>query len=741
MFNEILTLVLSIANVSQNIDTPDPVIVKSSQLLRSRQPFEACNAIAQDLNFNQGLCTGTLQKDNVLQHLTPNNQAFKKLHLLGVSLTQLGEFEVARSILDFAAQQASSIQKNEIELSLGNLDEATYQKNLGQLLSTDNAITKLSSLRVTIDSVQNCLKRYLDLGSTDNLSLQLKAKINWLLLFSKLDNNISELSAIQQQEFKYVTIIITEIKKLIPQSEKAAVLENRLKFTAALIQLSNLNPQFLSEAQIQASDSLSLASVEGNGRDVSKALGLTGQINLKNNSLNDAQSNFTKAVNIAKVFHASDLAYQWEWELAKIAVKNGIRDIALQHYKSTIDQLDMVRRKLLPLPSVLQLSFLDQVEPIYKEYLALLFDDKNPDLKSIVRINEKLQIAELENYLQCGISLDLTSILDLKTDLSPEVAIYLIKLPDKFEIIARLKDGTLIHHAANKIIIDETVYVIKASLQSDKFQNYSNFEFQRLFAKLYDQIIVPIKNKIASKGTIVFSVDSNLQNIPWSLLYDGDQYLLEKYSISLTLGSKVNLKGLKKANSFKPFIAGLINSPSLDYPDIPYVQQEINNIKELFPRSKFILDHDFTAQNLFRESQSFSIVHIASHGEFSSDPRKTYIRNWNGLLKLGDLQQLVRSRSSPIELLILSACATATGDRRSALGLAGATVQSGALSALGTLWRVDDESQALLMREFYSNLLDGNSKAEALRLAQLHLLKNHWTPFFWAAPVLIGDYL
>ncbi len=100
----------------------------------------------------------------------------------------------------------------------------------------------------------------------------------------------------------------------------------------------------------------------------------------------------------------------------------------------------------------------------------------------------------------------------------------------------------------------------------------------------------------------------------------------------------------------------------------------------------------------------------------------------------------------PIELLVLSACQTASGDKRATLGLAGLALRSGASSTLASLWSVNDESTANLMSEFYRQLTEPNqfiSKAEALRQAQLSMLKNplYDHPYFWASFVLVGNWL
>ncbi|MBD0346247.1 MAG: CHAT domain-containing protein, partial [Coleofasciculus sp. Co-bin14] len=136
---------------------------------------------------------------------------------------------------------------------------------------------------------------------------------------------------------------------------------------------------------------------------------------------------------------------------------------------------------------------------------------------------------------------------------------------------------------------------------------------------------------------------------------------------------------------------------------------------------------------------------LATHGEFSSDPEKTFILTWDALLNVKRFDSLLRNsdenRSTTIELLVLSACKTAEGDKRAALGLAGVAVRAGARSTLATLWSVDDRSTADLMSEFYRELNAGVNKAEALQRAQLAVFAKEKSPYFWAPFVLLGNWL
>lgn len=182
--------------------------------------------------------------------------------------------------------------------------------------------------------------------------------------------------------------------------------------------------------------------------------------------------------------------------------------------------------------------------------------------------------------------------------------------------------------------------------------------------------------------------------------------------------------------------------------------EELKQIEQEVP-SKILLNSQFNLANLqhYLDSGDFSILHLATHGNFSSDPQETFILAYSTnkatgeLLGPNDLNNLLHSSSqkmtNPIDLLVLSACQTASGDNRAILGLAGLAVRSGARSTLATLWQVSDESTIKLMGQFYRELShSGVTKAQALHLAQQALLKEpeYQNPYDWGAYVLIGNW-
>ena len=142
-----------------------------------------------------------------------------------------------------------------------------------------------------------------------------------------------------------------------------------------------------------------------------------------------------------------------------------------------------------------------------------------------------------------------------------------------------------------------------------------------------------------------------------------------------------------------------------------------------------------------------AIVHIATHGQFDSDHSKSFLLAYDDKLTMDRLQTTIASRQyqeEPLELLVLSACQTAAGDDRAALGLAGVALKAGARSALATLWFVNDESTSTMIADFYEHLRDpASSKAIALQRAQVALVEDSRFahPSYWAPFLLIGNWL
>jgi CHAT domain-containing protein len=268
--------------------------------------------------------------------------------------------------------------------------------------------------------------------------------------------------------------------------------------------------------------------------------------------------------------------------------------------------------------------------------------------------------------------------------------------------------------------------------------------------QLYDWLIRPLEAALQDVNidTLVFVPDGPLRTIPMAALHDREQFLIEKYAAgNLPRIDAHRAPALPRENA-QLLVAGLTEAVQ-GFPPLPHVAQEIAAMENLYANHQSLVNEGYLKtrfQERLRE-EPYTIVHIASHGEFNSRAKDTFILTYDGKLTLDQLDQMIgllRLRDEPIELLTLSACQTAVGDDRAALGLAGIAVKAGVRSALATLWYINDEASADLVNVFYHNLQKPSySRATALQQAQLHLLhtQRYRHPAYWAPFLLINNWL
>jgi CHAT domain-containing protein len=265
--------------------------------------------------------------------------------------------------------------------------------------------------------------------------------------------------------------------------------------------------------------------------------------------------------------------------------------------------------------------------------------------------------------------------------------------------------------------------------------------------QLHDWLIKPAQAFLDSANieTIVMVPEGALRTIPISTFHDGEQFLVQRYAVATTPGIQLT-KHLQVAASDNMLVGGLTESVQ-GFAELPNVQREMDTISSIYDATT-ISDSNFQLQTVESELAvgGYSVAHFATHGEFSQDHAKSFILTYDDKLTLDGLQQVLdrRDQSQPLDLLVLSACKTAAGDDRAALGLAGVAVQSGAQSALASLWYISDEATAQLIESFYTALqTNKSSKAESLQIAQLALLNTERFkhPSFWAPYLLVGNWL
>ena len=231
-------------------------------------------------------------------------------------------------------------------------------------------------------------------------------------------------------------------------------------------------------------------------------------------------------------------------------------------------------------------------------------------------------------------------------------------------------------------------------------------------------------------------------------LHDGENFLVEKYAVSVTPGLTFTaLTRQVPEKNIHLMLSGLTEGVQ-GFPALPNVDFELNAIQNLYT-CDVLKNQAFTLSNIqdIFKKNFYSVVHIASHGQFNRDHNKTFLLTYDNRLTMDMLEDLMKIRKlkkEPVDLLTLSACQTAVGDDRAALGLAGLAIRSGARSALASLWFIDDRATSLLVTEFYKKLQTPSfSKARALQVAQNRLIHDprYGHPFYWAPFLLIGNWL
>jgi CHAT domain-containing protein/DNA-binding transcriptional regulator/RsmH inhibitor MraZ len=700
-------------------------------------PLGDCFSLSRELNLSESICEGKTPSNFSAEIESINADKVRSLQQLGVALRRLGYLEESQAALKQALNE--SPEDGSIALSLGNLQQQMYRRAISLYKSTDDPATRSAQTREAIAKAKASLAQYQAIVKSREANNRILAELNWMDLWSSLEQDISELKVLQQQNLPIGTRIAQSQSEAKLDTEGKT--EARVSLAESLLRTSDLNPSFANLSRTNAEEVLKNAEAVGDMYSTSRAYGVKGLLLKRSGQNRDVIAELGKAASTAQSISANDLAYKWDAELAKLSETEGNRNKALEYYKASIDSLQQIRKGILQLNPQVQYDFRDRVEPIYREYIGLLLDKNSPDLKEVIRVNDKLKVGELENYLQCNLT-KLTSLLDLPPETLPDAAVYVIKLPNRYAVIVRRKDGSLKHRIIDAKNVNASLKILKENLQNDGTEGLDKRLYQKLFGNLYQALFAPVEPLLPQSGTLVMTVDSELQSIPWSMLFDGQQYLMQKYSIAYSLGSEALPPKKLEPSKLNALVAGLSEQTNqIEFSALPSVAKEVQGVQTQI-KSKTLLNREFTGAALIKNGQKSSVIHLATHAETSSDPNSTFILGWNERITLSSLSGLTNVRgTNPLELLVLSACQTAKGDNRATLGLAGTLVQSGARSTLATLWLVDDDSQAMLMQEFYRALTHGKSKAEALRSAQIALLnsESYSNPYYWGSAVLVGS--
>ncbi|MEM6252077.1 MAG: CHAT domain-containing protein [Cyanobacteria bacterium P01_D01_bin.156] len=682
------------------------------------------------------------------------------------AMQTLGFYRRAKTLLDelvvSVESQPDSVLKATALRSLGSVLQVTgsleqSQELLEQSLTITQTLAQPGETVKTLLALANTLRTQNQLGEAldiyeqlmpmaDNTADHMTAQLNLLSLLVELN----DWSAAQS--------LMDALSQQLPQLQPSrSSIYQRVNFVESVRKFNNVKPSDIPAVPMHhlaklLADGAHQAQQLNDARAESLALGELGQLYITTQQWENARQVTQKAMRLAKTSHAKDIGYRWQWQLGKVYHQQNKEQRAISTYTEAIDTLSSVRADLLATNSELQFSVRDEVEPLYRELVSLLLKPGNGDqnaLKQARNLIEDLQLVELENYFRSACIDSQSKQID---QLDPQAAvIYPIILPDRLEVILALPGQPLSHYQTrlSQAELDKTLDQFFVAF-NPALPDRRRLQFSK---QLYDWLIRPAADQLTQQDikTLVFVLDGKLRNIPMAALHDGEQYLIETYGIALTPGLDLMGPHFDKPKPLEALILGLSESRQ-GFSPLPGVKEEISKISSKLNQSQIYLDRDFTKKAFEDQIQAspYPILHLATHGQFSSNLANTFLLAWDQTISLTDFDRLLKNRriqtQNPIELMVLSACQTAEGDDRATLGLAGMAIKSGARSTLATLWSVNDESTVELINAFYKALGEvspSTTKAEALRQAQISLIDNkkYSHPFYWASFVLIGNWL
>ncbi|MCC0178295.1 CHAT domain-containing protein [Waterburya agarophytonicola K14] len=685
-----------------------------------------------------------LEKAELKLTSLPKNLQAAGYKALGTTYATIGDFKAAKEKLEASIAltqdkdlEATAKTKIDLAAAIGFSEPETAIKLLQKVGSSSQngetkAIALLNSIKIYIEAEDWTKAKEIALNSQDlilNLPHHDFAKIDLIEKMALIESHLVSVSSVppHQSWLSSLKLLASKPDTLINQSHKQ-----------------------LLEQIAQSAQSKGIVRTE------SYAMGTLAYLEEQQGNLTKAIALNQYALDLAEKIVAEDIAYQWQWQLGRIFKTQGETTRAIASYEQAVNNLGQIREDLVAFNPESQYSFRESVEPVYRQLVELLISQPTQDNLIQARDTiESLQMAELENYFRQACLQATPEKID---NIDPAAAtIYPIVTPEKLAVLTSIPGQSIKLHTQD-INSDEIESQIK-ELVGQFNPAASNKRRKANSQKFYSWLVEPsLKDfQTAKIETLVFVLDSSLRNLPVSALYDGEQYLIENYAIALTPGLQLLPSSTLENKKLEAVVAGL-SEANQGFVALPGVKTEVQEIAANID-SKLLLDQEFTNDRLrqtLKATTEAPILHLATHGQFSSKAEETFILTWDDRIDINELEQLLKVREEtpkliPIELLVLSACQTAQGDDKAALGIAGIALKSGARSTIGTLWSVADESTALLIDRVYKQIalakpnevIAPQNKAQILRQAQLELIQseqfNH--PYYWAPFVLVGNWI
>ncbi len=411
--------------------------------------------------------------------------------------------------------------------------------------------------------------------------------------------------------------------------------------------------------------------------------------------------------------------------------------------------------------------------------LVKLQDDLNQQFNAFTERSDVVALVKQLTPTVLRQTVDLTQLDALRNDLRQlnAVLLYPLILEDRLELVMTTPDSPPLRRPVNvkRDELNATIVEFRRALQDPN----SNAKVPA--QKLYTWLIKPLEADLtqANAKTIIYAPDGQLRYIPLQALYDGQQWLVQRYQVNnITARSFTEFKTqpVKQPHILAgAFVNGQytfqVGDRSVTFKGLPFAGNEVDTLATLVPTTKKLVDQLFNRDTTTTQMNEFNVVHLATHANFVPGiATDSFIVFGNG--DKATLKDIESWSLNNVDLVVLSACETGLGGKfgngEEVLGLGYQFQNRGAKAAIASLWSVDDGGTQELMTAFYTALKQGNmTKAEALQKAQIEMIKKGTTatgqargdsfkisnaagaqtaiarnlshPYYWAPFILIGN--
>ena len=440
-------------------------------------------------------------------------------------------------------------------------------------------------------------------------------------------------------------------------------------------------------------------------------------------------------------------------------------------FESTIKIGQEEKKLKLKARNGLTLSAEDQKKLVKYDQFLTQVNGKFIDFINSAEVQEK--IAQLNNAKQQQIPLDL--FVRLRKNLSKlgdAALVYPLIMDDRIELTITVAESPSLRRTVKipQSELNQTILDFREALETP------SIDPKPLAHKLYTWLIEPLEADLAQANihTIIYAPDGPLRYVPLAALYDGKQWIAQRFAINnITSASITDLDPTKAeplrvlagafADEKKSYKIQVGDQAPLTFHGLPYAGQEVNDLAETIPNTDKRIDQAFSLKTLKPSFDEYSILHFATHAAFfPARPEDSFILFGDG--EQASLNSINDWTLNGVDLVVLSSCESGLGVDSSPytpksqssklgsgveiLGLGYQFQHSGAKATIASLWAVDDGGTQTLMSAFYKLLSKGNiTKVEALRQAQVELItgqvksehKDLTHPRYWAPFFLIGN--